>query len=63
MGSDCTIPIDDGLLNIRVGAIICRGNEFLMMENVNRLNNFTVILIDIKKAAFKGSLFCLSAVY
>ena len=33
MGSDCTIPIDDGLLNIRVGAIICRGNEFLMMEN------------------------------
>lgn len=33
MGSDCTVPIDDGLLNIRVGAIICRGNEFLMMEN------------------------------
>ena len=32
MGSDCTVPIDDGLLNIRVGAIICRGNEFLMME-------------------------------
>ena len=33
MGSDCTVPIDDGLLNIRVGAIICRGNDFLMMEN------------------------------
>ena len=33
MGSDCTVPIDDGLLNIRVGAIICRGNEFLMMGN------------------------------
>ena len=32
MGSDCTVPIDDGLLNIRVGAIICRGNEFLMMK-------------------------------
>ena len=27
MGSDCTVPIDDGLLNIRVGAIICRGNS------------------------------------
>ena len=36
MGSDCTVPIDDGLLNIRVGAIICRGNEFLMMENDKR---------------------------
>ena len=36
MGSDCTVPIDDGLLNIRVGAIICRGNEFLMMGNARR---------------------------
>ncbi len=35
----------------------------LKNQKLNRLNNFTVILIDIKKAAFKGSLFCLSAVY
>ena len=35
----------------------------LKNQKLNRLNNFTVILIDIKKATFKGSLFCLSAVY
>ena len=35
----------------------------LKNQKLNRLNNFTVILIDIKKATFEGSLFCLSAVY
>ena len=31
--SDCTIPIDNGLINIRVGAIIRKGNQFLMVGN------------------------------
>lgn len=31
--SDCTIPIDNGLVNIRVGAIIRKGNQFLMVGN------------------------------
>ena len=35
----------------------------LKNQKLNRLNNFTVILIDIKKATCEGSLFCLSAVY
>ena len=35
----------------------------LKNQKLNQLNNFTVILIDIKKATFEGSLFCLSAVY
>jgi len=33
MGSDCTVPIDDGLLNIRVGAIILKDGKFLMVGN------------------------------
>lgn len=33
MGSDCTIAIDDGLINIRVGAIIRKGDKFLMAGN------------------------------
>ncbi len=35
----------------------------LKNQKLNQLNNFTVILIDIKKATLTGSLFCLSAVY
>ena len=35
----------------------------LKNQKLNQLNNFTVILIDIKKATCEGSLFCLSAVY
>ena len=31
--SDCTIPIDNGLINIRVGAIIRKENQFLMVGN------------------------------
>ena len=31
--SDCTIPIDNGFVNIRVGAIIRKGNQFLMVGN------------------------------
>lgn len=31
--SDCTIPIDNGLINIRVGAVIRKGNQFLMVGN------------------------------
>ncbi len=33
MGSDCTVAIDDGLINIRVGAIIMKDNKFLMAGN------------------------------
>lgn len=36
MGSDCTLTIDDGLINIRVGAIIKKGNKFLMVGNGNQ---------------------------
>ena len=31
--SDCTIPIDNGLINIRVGAVIRKENQFLMVGN------------------------------
>lgn len=31
--SDCTIPIDNGFINIRVGAIIRKGNRLLMVGN------------------------------
>lgn len=33
MASDCTVAIDDGWINLRVGAIIMKGNEFLMVGN------------------------------
>ena len=33
MGSDCTVAIDDGLINIRVGAIIMKDDKFLMAGN------------------------------
>lgn len=33
MGSDLTLPADDGVFNFRVGAIIMRGDEFLMTGN------------------------------
>lgn len=33
MKKDLTVKIEDGMLNIRVGAIIMRGNKFLMVEN------------------------------
>lgn len=33
MNSDCTVAIDSGLINIRVGAIIMKDNEFLMVGN------------------------------
>lgn len=33
MNSDCTVGIDDGLINIRVGAIIMKDNKFLMVGN------------------------------
>ncbi len=34
--SDLTVKVDDGLLNIRVGAIIMNGSKFLMCGNVNQ---------------------------
>ena len=33
MGSDCTVAIDNGIINIRVGAIIMRDGRFLMVKN------------------------------
>ena len=33
MGSDCTVKVDEGFINIRVGAIIMKGNQFLMVGN------------------------------
>lgn len=33
MGSDCTVQIDDGCINIRVGAIIMKDGKFLMVQN------------------------------
>lgn len=32
-GTDCTLEIDDGFLNLRVGAIIQKGDQFLMVGN------------------------------
>jgi len=36
MGSDCTVAIDDGYINIRVGAIIKKGDRFLMVGNTSQ---------------------------
>ena len=33
MKHDLCVKIDDGILNIRVGAIIMKENRFLMVEN------------------------------
>lgn len=33
MASDCTVAIDNGFINIRVGAIIMKDGHFLMVEN------------------------------
>lgn len=33
MASDCTVAIDNGYINLRVGAIIMKGNKFLMVGN------------------------------
>jgi len=33
MGSDCTVGIDNGIINIRVGAIILKDGKFLMAGN------------------------------
>lgn len=33
MGSDCTVSIDNGIINIRVGAIIMNDDRFLMVKN------------------------------
>lgn len=33
MASDCTVAIDNGYINIRVGAIIKKGDKFLMVGN------------------------------
>lgn len=33
MGSDCTVPIDNGYINLRVGAIIMKDGKFLMVGN------------------------------
>ncbi|MBQ8573164.1 MAG: NUDIX domain-containing protein [Ruminococcus sp.] len=33
MNNDLCVKTEDGILNIRVGAIIMRGDEFLMVEN------------------------------
>ena len=33
MASDCTVAIDNGYINLRVGAIIMKGEKFLMVEN------------------------------
>ena len=32
-GSDLTLPVDDGVLNVRVGAVILRDGKFLMVGN------------------------------
>ena len=36
MSKDMTVPCDEGLINIRVGAIIMRGNKILMVGNKAR---------------------------
>lgn len=33
MGSDCTVSIDNGYINLRVGAIIMKNGKFLMVGN------------------------------
>lgn len=33
MASDCTVAIDDGYINLRVGAIIMKDGKFLMVGN------------------------------
>lgn len=32
-GSDCTLPVDDGYVSIRVGAIIIKDGKVLMVKN------------------------------
>ena len=36
MGKDMTVPCDEGVINIRVGAIIMKGNKILMVGNKAR---------------------------
>lgn len=33
MGSDCTVSIDNGYINLRVGVIIMKNGKFLMVGN------------------------------
>ena len=33
MGSDCTVAIDNGFINLRVGTIIMKNGKFLMVGN------------------------------
>lgn len=33
MGSDMTVRVDDSVINLRVGAIITKGNQVLMVKN------------------------------
>ncbi len=33
MASDCTVAIDNGYINLRVGAIIMKDKKFLMVGN------------------------------
>ncbi|WP_044931830.1 NUDIX hydrolase, partial [Butyrivibrio sp. AC2005] len=33
MGKDMTVPCENGLINIRVGAIILKNGKFLMVGN------------------------------
>ena len=33
MSSDCTVPVDDGFINVRVGAVIMKDGKFLMVGN------------------------------
>ena len=40
MASDCTVAIDNGYINIRVGAIIMKGNKFLMVGKRRNLLNY-----------------------
>lgn len=42
MASDCTVAIDDGFINLRVGAIIMKNGKFLMVGNQRDKYLYTV---------------------
>ena len=47
MASDCTVAIDNGYINIRVGAIIMKGEKFLMVGNQKKNQNLIFVIISL----------------
>ena len=43
MGKDMCVPCENGLINIRVGAIILKDNKLLMVRNLERPNYYYTV--------------------